>query len=893
MNRIPGSDEEDDIESLRLAALQSLKRRESFSLNSDSSPHFRGKGSRNKWGRFGSHQRPGKTGHFSRHRNTNLIPIMPIGTESDAETEKKSNLLKVASSESVNKENSSKEVGCSKFTRYNKSESESEGDETTSDENQPGKLKKSDSLEALMQELDEEIKGKQIDGETQTTKEVTQNEKITEQSSSGVETQVELLNKAVEPTKEEENTSSADVKSIAEDTSSIKVDTGINKFERKNIFPRKHFKSKSPNSRFFHKKRRMYHNPNMSSPPHHMPFNFNLNPFGPPIMPFMNPPQHNPMFMQTNVSQPPPLYFERPISPLSINTDSLTTATMAPLSPRSARFVLENKAIIERRKRSPRRSYSRSPSRSLSRSPRYSPSPPRRFRRSVSPRRLSRSPRRFSPRKRSLSPRRRSPSPKRENPPISQQTRPQNRPKPKPEKVEENKPKETDVPKVEEEQILDPILLARKKKFESNEIKKKEGIIRLKPKDDKPVKSETTTKSADSKAETSTSLSNESQKPNEIKTSTKSTSKGTPKTEQPKPKTDDSKGKMEEAKGKMEEAQGKTEKAETKTKELKVKEEPKATEDPLEFQELERLLLNEDAPLDELDVQHKVADIFSDEESDSDNEGRFKMKEKRTTVPVLSFSKLVNGVKQEIKREALPDSSGTRRGRDRDRDRRRRSTPIKQKPSETRQDHKKERIQPTSSEPQTKRQKITFKSDPMPSIENRADNKIEIKIKNPSKYEKTEKIKSKVEPVVEKSKIIHINEDDDDDDVEALIDEEEEIILENDSGDEENAVLTEGDLRTQLSRKRAEKLYKIPAEEVSTRILKFALQGAVFKKSKKKSKKKSSSEAKLPIHLRLGLNSTKDIFEDVKVKKKSKKRKAREVLEQKAPSKYMKNLQLE
>lgn len=39
-------------------------------------------------------------------------------------------------------------------------------------------------------------------------------------------------------------------------------------------------------------------------------------------------------------------------------------------------------------------------------------------------------------------------------------------------------------------------------------------------------------------------------------------------------------------------------------------------------------------------------------------------------------------------------------------------------------------------------------------------------------------------------------------------------------------------------------------------------------------------EAKLPIHLQLGLNSTKDIFEDVKVKKKSKKRKAREVLEQ-------------
>lgn len=47
-----------------------------------------------------------------------------------------------------------------------------------------------------------------------------------------------------------------------------------------------------------------------------------------------------------------------------------------------------------------------------------------------------------------------------------------------------------------------------------------------------------------------------------------------------------------------------------------------------------------------------------------------------------------------------------------------------------------------------------------------------------------------------------------------------------------------GDLRAQLSKKRAEKLHKIPAEQVSSRLLKYALKGAVFKKQKKKSKDK-------------------------------------------------------
>lgn len=99
-----------------------------------------------------------------------------------------------------------------------------------------------------------------------------------------------------------------------------------------------------------------------------------------------------------------PLPYSRPLSTLTLNTDVLNTITMAPLSPRSAAFVLENRQILARRQMSPRRS--RSPMR-------RSPSPKRM---KLSPRRRtrsrSRSPRFDSVRKCSLSPRKRSNSPK-------------------------------------------------------------------------------------------------------------------------------------------------------------------------------------------------------------------------------------------------------------------------------------------------------------------------------------------------------------------------------------------------------------------------------------------------------------------------------------------------
>lgn len=97
----------------------------------------------------------------------------------------------------------------------------------------------------------------------------------------------------------------------------------------------------------------------------------------------------------------------RPLSPLIIDHEILSSITRAPLSPRSAAFVLQNREILARRKMSPQKS-----------SPRRSPSPRRsrlepvrrrsrspRFKRSLSPR--GRSPRSFSPRRRSVSPRNR------------------------------------------------------------------------------------------------------------------------------------------------------------------------------------------------------------------------------------------------------------------------------------------------------------------------------------------------------------------------------------------------------------------------------------------------------------------------------------------------------
>lgn len=152
-----------------------------------------------------------------------------------------------------------------------------------------------------------------------------------------------------------------------------------------------------------------------------------------------------------------PLYNMRSISPLHINADVLNTITMAPLSPRSAAFVLQNREMIAKRTQLPkrrsisssssssydsRRSRSRTPIRKRSISPysrsRYSP--PRRY--SPPPRRRSISPKRnefLATRRRTRSPertyKRRSFSPKAARTPSPRRRRsrsPINRRSPKP-----------------------------------------------------------------------------------------------------------------------------------------------------------------------------------------------------------------------------------------------------------------------------------------------------------------------------------------------------------------------------------------------------------------------------------------------------------------------------
>lgn len=690
-------------------------------------------------------------------------------------------------------EEEKKEEGINKFNRYNKSdESESESEqeeEIHSEDDSPGKLHKADSLEALMQELDDEIQGKTKAKENILTKnDKSKVKKIKKKKRMACErvSTSDSDAKPGDPTvdKSETNTTVEIIKHTESDTINMetkakdeneKTDGKSSEelgAENKPVFndkyspARKRPRSRSPgNRRGFPNRRRPRNFQKFQNPPlQNIAFVPPLGPYPPPMHPFTNPP-FNPLFAPPNInviSQPPP-FFERPLSPLAINTESLTTATLAPLSPRSAAFVLENKAIIERRKRSPRRSYSRS--RSPSRSPRRSLTPRRSPRRSISPRRMSRSPRRASrsPRRRSLSPRRRSLSPRRRNVARAPDTSPKSRApvrerlgfKNKTEDSKE-KPKETQPSPKKDEKPLDPVLEARKRKFESNEIKMKEGIIRLKPKEEKPQEN-----AGAAPIPVSDAVPVSSQV---------STSKA----------ADVAEEKLTEAK-------------EEEHKELDV------------IEELENLL-KEDALMegDGIELNPKVADIFSDEDSTSDNEGRFKVKEgNNAKPPVLSFTKLVNGEKRDIKAEPLPDSKKSERRRDR-RDkigkaRNRARSPANRKDvsKENGKGEGERKPAPKKSESQDKshhaKSRISMKSDRhVTPMERRFERKIEIKIKNPSKYERgsgklkfskeaEEKLREEVKRKVELDKEMVVEEE-----------EEPEIIVENNSGDEENSVINEG-----------------------------------------------------------------------------------------------------
>lgn len=291
----------------------------------------------------------------------------------------------------------------SKFDRYDNSEnseSESECDGGTNSESEsPGKLEKASSLEALIQELENEIQGesKSKDENKQKTPKPKKHKQKLSISETSKENKADTTNDITKEEPENKN-------NLLEKKKNMDVKDEINHDSKKNItnVNLNKDRNKSVTIKTFHKKRFSDRNARNSAafvpyqpyiPPalYSGDVHFNQSLGYQPIVPYDN---SIPLHQSLLALNPPPSYvrpittitsFDRPPSPLSLNTDDALTITRAPLSPRSAAFVLQNREIIERRKKSPRRSYSRSPS------PRY--------RRSKSPINYGRNNRSVSPRK--------------------------------------------------------------------------------------------------------------------------------------------------------------------------------------------------------------------------------------------------------------------------------------------------------------------------------------------------------------------------------------------------------------------------------------------------------------------------------------------------------------
>lgn len=620
----------------------------------------------------------------------------------------------------------------SKFSRYDNSDnSDSESDsgerDILSDEDEL-KLERSNSLEALMQELENEIQG---DNKMKQQQEGSKKVKIKK-----VKSKVDDISQNLEIKENSEtiikNEDINDKKVDAGNISNKKLDP---KFEEsqpdgsEKLFQRQNFKQKRHMMRKFgrhnnqmdprpkYQNNKMQHGtaPYFQNPPYlnepyinqNMPYSTNYyNPVNP--MPVPMPLSNNYVPMPT-----------RPLSPLLINTERTSNIPMAPLSPRSAAFVLQNQKIIERRKKSPRRSYSRSPS------PRYrSPTSPRR---SLSPRytnRRSNTPIRKFSKQSSLSPRgRMSPikdkynrqitptkymnknqSPKRQ----SRETSPNEKKAPVKERLgnrsfsdllhEDSKPQEqvSINPNLESNKPDEPnsnqssVLEARKKKFE-NEIVQKEGIIRLK------------------KTEMFCEKSPED------------------------PKTED-----------------------------------------------EDMLLE----LDDDVIDTNVDYLFSDEESEDENEGRFKLKTNTSEtdeIPRKRKRKSVCGRTREnekIQKEYTSRDRKQHNYRQRSRERKnynRNETNSKRELSDKSREKSnlKQRIS-------SKNEKVNEKKPVTSPIENK---KIEIKIRNPSKYENMDKEERATSKTVRKveiaSKKLSVKDDEDDDGPEP------EIIIDNEDDAED------------------------------------------------------------------------------------------------------------
>lgn len=908
-------DDDDDLESLRLAALQTLQKkaavpfdlhpsmsREHVQQRMYSPTHRRGRGSFNQSNR-------GRNGMFNnnqRSRNPNLISIptevevSPPKARSAFISDKDTFKLTLPQDRYCNKTvEETKEQVSSKFNRYdNSDESESESDEEEESEKSDSEstgLQRAGSLEALMEELENEIKGKSNDPKpdpesTKAPKVKRRNKRVrTRTVSSATEKDILQVSLDTEPINSPEphdfppnveadltenndntnNTAPSPVKVLIEPAPKAQPENEPKlpqaQFIRKasppqtmrNRSPPPHLLSrKQPNSPPFRQHRnrspmrqRLNHNNYNNNAYNPAPFQpHQIPPFVQSYNQFSFPPFGAPPPLDIIHQQPPP-FLPRSLSPLAINTEALCTITKAPLSPRSAAFVLQNREIIaQRRRKSPKRSptFSRSPSprRSLSplsrRLPRsLSKSPIRnrvRSRSPLPPRRLSppRGGRNMSPprRRRSMSPadlRRNARKPPRErrSPPSKPSVRDRlgTRGREPVNKVEKTSEPDDKVPvKISVEEVLpeDPVLEARKRKFQRTEINVKDGgVIKLKKEEDQQQQELLATSEMD-----------------QFKNS--------------------------------------------------------------ELTELdqEALLLDDDTLL-----ETKVEDIFSDDQSDDENEGRFKTSDNTAAKHIgISISKSLNGGR-DIKAEPLVKerSSYKRRDQQVDRKRRRRSPSPSAKYSDVVEQDK-------TAKPAVKQRLIRLakpKKTVPPRVTSPIENKkIEIKIRNPAKYEEASRSKYDVATEDESRRTDEIKQRGKKERrVDVLTTEETEEVVEEtdeleDDGareDAEDGKLLEGtavsktveskssdggDLRTQLSRKRAERQSKLPtAESIQSRLLQSAIKDAVYVKKVKKSKKSKHRESalidgKLPIHLRLGLGGSEvEIYtEHRKKNKKSKHR---------------------
>lgn len=232
----------------------------------------------------------------------------------------------------------------SKFDRYNNSDdSESDSDEEKAVSSSDKELKRSDSLEALMQELENEIQGGDKPNEINT-------ESVTKVKPKKLETFESKSSNEEEEDKVEKPPVITKVAVEVEKKPFIKNNNFVSSY---NNGPSRGLSQNMHSDRILHQI--SYIEPNVPHITNFLPAvpytNMNV-----PYDQYGYPMPHRPMDVIQNVQSPPNVR----LSPLHIKTDILNTIT-APLSPRSAAFVLQNREIIERRKKSPRRSYSRSP----------------------------------------------------------------------------------------------------------------------------------------------------------------------------------------------------------------------------------------------------------------------------------------------------------------------------------------------------------------------------------------------------------------------------------------------------------------------------------------------------------------------------------------------------